>query len=104
MRFCAAHSGTLAGVPWNGVDVPFSMKAGTPKRLPFSDPGLRNGRYGPRWASAGALAVTGSSGSAPCITASVMAASVTVRAMGPVLSSIQSRGAMPAILTSPRVG
>jgi len=33
-----------------------------------------------------------------------MAASVTVRAIGPVLSSSQSSGAMPAILTSPRVG
>ena len=34
----------------------------------------------------------------------MIAASVTLRAMGPVLSSIQSSGAMPAIGTSPRVG
>ena len=33
-----------------------------------------------------------------------MAASVTSRAIGPVLSSSQSSGAMPAILTRPRVG
>ncbi len=33
-----------------------------------------------------------------------MAASVTSRAIGPVLSSCQSSGAMPAMLTSPRVG
>ena len=41
MRFSAAHSGTAAGVPWNGVEVPFRINAGTPMRLPFSDPGLR---------------------------------------------------------------
>ena len=33
-----------------------------------------------------------------------MAASVTLRAMGPVLSSSQSSGAIPAMLTRPRVG
>ena len=38
------------------------------------------------------------------MTASAIAASVTVRAIGPVLSSSQSSGAIPAILTRPRVG
>ena len=38
------------------------------------------------------------------MTDSAIAASVTSRAMGPVLSSSQSSGAMPAMLTSPRVG
>ena len=38
------------------------------------------------------------------MTSSAMAASATVRAMGPVLSSCQSKGAMPAMLTRPRVG
>ena len=33
-----------------------------------------------------------------------MAASVTVLAIGPVLSRSQSSGLMPAMLTSPRVG
>ena len=46
----------------------------------------------------------GSSGSSPAITASAIAASVAVRAIGPVLSSSQSSGAMPAMLTRPRVG
>ena len=38
------------------------------------------------------------------MTVSAMAASVTLRAMGPVSSRSQSSGAMPAMLTRPRVG
>jgi len=52
----------------------------------------------------GQPAVRGSSGSSPAITASAIAASAAVRAIGPVLSSSQSSGAMPAMLTRPRVG
>ena len=40
----------------------------------------------------------------PAITESAIATSSTVRAIGPVLSSSQSSGAMPAVLTRPRVG
>ena len=60
--------------------------------------------YGPGCACAVLPTVAGSSGSSPAITDSAIAASVTLRAMGPVLSSSQSSGAMPAMLTSPRVG
>ena len=38
------------------------------------------------------------------MTDNAIAASVTLRAIGPVLSSSQSSGAMPAMLTRPRVG
>ena len=60
--------------------------------------------YGPGWAFAAEPAVLKSFGSSPAITPRVMAASVTSRAIGPVLSSSQSSGAMPAMLTRPRVG
>ncbi len=60
--------------------------------------------YGPGCASAALPSVRASSGSGPAITDSAIAASVTVRAMGPVLSSSQSSGAMPLMLTRPRVG
>ena len=67
--------------------------------------------YGPGWALPDS-SVRASSGSGvglplasmPAITESAIAASVTLRAMGPVLSSSQSRGAIPAMLVSPRVG
>ena len=45
-----------------------------------------------------------SGGTVTAITASAIAASSAVRAIGPVLSSSQSSGAMPAMLTRPRVG
>ncbi len=38
------------------------------------------------------------------MTDNAIVASVTLRAIGPVLSSSQSSGAMPAMLTRPRVG
>ena len=80
------------------------MNDGTPKRLPASASALRYCVYGPGCAFAAEPLVTGSSGSSPAITESAIAASVTVRAIGPVLSSSQSSGAMPAMLTRPRVG
>ena len=91
-------------MPWNGTPSPARTNAGTPNRLPLSASASRHGSYGGRCAEAGAPAVRGSSGSSPAITASAIAASVAVRAIGPVLSSSQSSGAMPAMLTRPRVG
>ena len=102
--FSAAAAGTRPGMPWKGTPSPASTNAGTPNRLPFSVAVWRRGPYGGRCAVAGTPAVRGSSGSGPAMTSSAIAASPTVRAIGPVLSSSQSSGAMPAMLTRPRVG
>jgi hypothetical protein len=48
--------------------------------------------------------VAGSRGSTPVMAPSTMAASVTVRAMGPVTSWLWARGTTPERLVSPRVG
>src|SRR6185503_1464762 len=102
---CAICSDVAVGqAPWNGVLSPSSMKAGTPNLLPSSDPALRYRVYGPACAFDCEPLVSGSSGSSPAITVSARAASATVRAMGPVLSSCQSSGAIPAMLTNPLVG
>ena len=78
------------------------MNAGTPKRLPLSEPAVMPSVV--TRTESGVSNVVGSSESLPAMTANAIAASVTVRAIGPVLSSNQSSGAMPAILTRPRVG
>ena len=95
---------TPAGIPWKGTPLPARMNAGTPKRLPRSEVAASVGGAGRRRAASGAAPVAGSSESALAMTSSAIAASPTVRAMGPVLSSSQSSGAMPAMLTRPRVG
>ena len=100
----ATPSGMAAWSPWKGMPVPRRMNAGTPKRLPLSASGFRYCVYGPGCAAAALPSVRASSGSGPAMTDSAMAASVTLRAMGPVLSSSQSSGAMPLMLTRPRVG
>jgi hypothetical protein len=48
--------------------------------------------------------VAGSPGSAPAIAESRIAASATLRAMGPAVSCEAATGMMPARLTRPRVG
>ena len=48
--------------------------------------------------------MAGSSGSTPTNAPSRMAASVTVRAMGPAVSCVLEMGMMPLRLTSPTVG
>jgi len=48
--------------------------------------------------------VTGSAGSGPAITVSSVAASVTVRAIGPSVSWLADSGMTPARLTRPMVG
>ena len=83
---------------------PARMNAGTAKRLPFSEPAASQVAGGVVGAVAALPAVRASSGSSPVITDNAMAASSAVRAIGPVLSSSQSSGAMPAMLTRPRVG
>ena len=52
----------------------------------------------------GAPSVVGSRGSSPAIAASTSAASSTLRAMGPSLSSVQESSIAPARLTLPKVG
>src|SRR5438105_148889 len=86
------------------MPAPVRTQAGTPKRLPLSAPAFRYRVYGLGCALAIEPRVRGSRGSSPAITLSAIAASVTFRVMGPVLSSSQSSGAMPAMLTRPRVG
>ncbi len=70
----------------------FRMKAGTPKRLPSSAFLLRYFVYGPGCALAAEPLVRKSCGSSPAMTPSAMAASVTVRVIGPVLSRSESSG------------
>src|SRR5580698_252967 len=80
------------------------MNAGTPKRLPLSASLLRYFVYGPGWALAAEPLVRKSAVSSPAIASKATAASVTLRAIGPVLSSSQSSGAMPDMLVKPLVG
>src|SRR5581483_10712633 len=80
------------------------MKAGTPNRFPLGEPRFRYFLYGPGCALLIDPIVGGSIASSPAIPVRTIAASPTFLAMGPVLSSSQSNGAIPAMLTRPRVG
>ena len=73
----------------------------TPIRAPRKD--LRSTRYRRGW-SFGIAFVAGSARSRPWTTASVIAESITCRAMGPAVSCCAEIGTTPSRLTSPTVG